>query len=77
MTDAASLAEMVAQGRAATSSSTTAMGITVIRATNVVMGTGKDVSVVGAKTAAMGMTTSTAETDPAIFKMTGVLTIQA
>ena len=72
---AVSSAGMAAQGRAATSSWKTATWTAVIGAANAVMGTDKDVSIVGVGTAAMGMTVRTAGMDLVRRETTEVLTI--
>ena len=68
---AASSAGTVAQGIAAASSSITATQTAVIGAVNVVMGTDRDVNIVGVGTAAMGVTVSTAGKDLARREMKG------
>ena len=73
---AVSSAGMAAQGRAATSSWKTTTWTTVIRAANAVMGTDKDMSIVGVGIAAMGVTASTAATNLVRCKTTGALTVQ-
>ena len=73
---AVSSAGMAAQGRAATSSWKTATWTAVIGAANAVMGTDKDVSIVGVGIATMGVTASTAATDLVRCKTTGALTVQ-
>ena len=73
---AVSSAGMAAQGRAATSSWKTATWTAVIGAPNAVMGTDKDVSIVGVGIAVMGVTVSTAAMNFVRCKTTGALTVQ-